>query len=77
MAGVKKIYDESKSGDLIMGVPKKKTTRLRKGNRRSHHRATSMTYAKCDNCGELKLAHRVCGDCGHYNNEKVVEKEEL
>lgn len=60
-----------------MGVPKKKTTRLRKGNRRSHHRATSMGYAKCDNCGELKLSHRVCPDCGFYAKEKMLETEEL
>lgn len=29
---------------------------------------------KCDNCGEYKLAHRVCPNCGSYKGEEVVEK---
>ena len=60
-----------------MGVPKNKTTRNRLGSRRSHHKAEVKGFAKCDNCGELKLNHRVCPSCGHYNKTQVVVKEEL
>ncbi len=60
-----------------MAQPKKKTSRMKKGNRRSHHKATAMAYVKCENCGELKLTHRVCPACGYYKDQQVVEKEEL
>jgi large subunit ribosomal protein L32 len=60
-----------------MAQPKKKTSRMKRGHRRSHHKATTMSFVKCENCGELKLAHRVCPECGHYNNEKVIETAEL
>ena len=26
----------------------------------------------CPNCGELTLAHRVCGNCGFYKGKQVV-----
>ncbi|MDU2089114.1 MAG: 50S ribosomal protein L32, partial [Staphylococcus epidermidis] len=26
------------------------------------------------NCGEYKLSHRVCKNCGSYNGEEVVSK---
>jgi large subunit ribosomal protein L32 len=60
-----------------MAQPKKKASRMKRGNRRSHHKATPMSYVKCENCGELKLTHRVCPACGHYGNRKVVETDEL
>lgn len=56
-----------------MAVPKKRTSKSRKGMRRSHdriiHTAASMT---CPNCGELKLMHHVCSHCGHYRGREVV-----
>ena len=24
------------------------------------------------NCGELKLNHRVCGECGYYDGKQVI-----
>ena len=27
---------------------------------------------ECPNCGEAKLAHRVCKECGSYKGEEVV-----
>ena len=60
-----------------MCVPKNKTSRHKKGSRRSHHHATTMAYSKCSNCGELKLNHRVCPECGHYNKKQVITTDEL
>jgi large subunit ribosomal protein L32 len=28
----------------------------------------------CPNCGEMKLAHRVCKECGTYKGKEVVNK---
>jgi large subunit ribosomal protein L32 len=56
-----------------MAVPKKRTSKRRKGMRRSHdhlhHTAASML---CPACGELKLMHHVCGSCGVYRGEQIL-----
>ena len=31
---------------------------------------------ECPNCGELKLAHHVCGACGYYNKKEIIDKTE-
>ena len=55
-----------------MAVPKKRTSKSRKGMRRSHdriiHTAASMI---CPDCGELKLMHHVCLPCGYYRGRKI------
>lgn len=60
-----------------MGAPKKKTTRLKRGHRRSHHHVKSGAFVKCNNCGELKIPHSVCPACGYYKKEQVLEVSEL
>jgi len=60
-----------------MGVPKGKTTKHKKGSRRSHHKATTMAFSKCSDCGEFKLNHRVCPSCGKYNKKQVMATDEL
>jgi len=57
-----------------MAVPKKRTSKSRKGMRRSHD-ALKFTTAvhDCPNCGEMKLYHHVCDACGQYRGEQVVE----
>jgi len=40
--------------------------------RRSHDALTAPSYAECDNCGELKRPHHVCGSCGHYRDREVI-----
>lgn len=57
-------------------LPKRKRSRARRGDRRSHD-ALSLTHlVKCDNCGEYKAAHRVCANCGTYNGHTVFEIED-
>ncbi|WP_119678578.1 50S ribosomal protein L32 [Indioceanicola profundi] len=56
-----------------MAVPKKKTSKSRRNMRRSHHALTGSSYAECNNCGELKQPHHVCGSCGHYDGREVVQ----
>ena len=59
-----------------MAVPKRKTTPSRKGKRRSHHSLRNVNMLECPNCGELKLAHHVCGSCGYYNKKEIIDKTE-
>ena len=60
-----------------MAVPKKRTSKSRKGMRRAHdflkHTAASED---CPTCGELKLRHHVCGSCGAYRGLQMVEPKD-
>ncbi len=56
-----------------MAVPKRKTSKSRRDKRRAQtHKAKKVTLAKCPQCHEPKLPHRVCKACGHYKNKEVV-----
>ena len=56
-----------------MAVPKRRTSKTRKTNvvltSKFQYRMT-----ECPSCGEYKLSHRVCKNCGSYNGEEVVSK---
>ena len=59
-----------------MAVPKKKTTKSKKGKRRSHHALKKLNLAKCSNCGGYILPHRVCPNCGFYKGKEVIKIRE-
>mgnify|MGYP000078863664 CR=1 FL=1 len=54
-----------------MAVPKKKTSKSRKGMRRSHHQAKVPKVIICE-CGAEKLPHRVCPSCGNYKDKQML-----
>ncbi len=59
-----------------MAVPKRKVSRARRDKRRSAvWKIDAPNFSRCRNCGELKLAHRVCANCGYYNGKLVIAKE--
>ena len=55
-----------------MAVPKKKTSKSRRNMRRAHHHLPAQAHMECQNCGEVKRPHHVCGACGHYDKREVV-----
>ena len=60
-----------------MAVPKTKTSKARRDKRRSSvWKLDAPSMAKCPNCGEYNLTHRVCSNCGKYNGEVIVAKKE-
>jgi large subunit ribosomal protein L32 len=59
-----------------MAVPKRRTSKSRKGHRRSHHHVTPKSVQYCPRCNEPVLAHRVCPNCGHYQGREVINMEE-
>lgn len=58
-----------------MAVPKKKVSRSRRNQRRSHDALKSNAYVECDNCGELHRPHHVCPACGYYSGREVAEPQ--
>ena len=55
-----------------MALPKKKYAKARQGKRRSHIGAALPTLDSCPQCHSPKLAHRVCPNCGSYNNRQAI-----
>jgi large subunit ribosomal protein L32 len=57
-------------------LPKKKHSRTRRDKRRTHDALKPQNTVQCSNCGEVRLPHRVCPNCGHYKGREVIEVEE-
>ena len=49
-----------------MPNPKRKMSKSRRDKRRAHYKATVPAMTVCSNCGEVKLSHRACPNCGYY-----------
>lgn len=59
-----------------MAVPKRKTGRARTNARRSSNdKIEASARSLCPQCGEAKLPHRVCGNCGYYKDREVLSVE--
>ncbi len=57
-------------------VPKRKHSKARKRKRRSHLALTSKVTMICNHCNHVTLPHRVCDNCGWYQDRQVVATEE-
>lgn len=55
--------------------PVQKTSKSRKRKRRSHHALTPIHYVSCPQCGNAKLPHAACGNCGFLNPRVAVQME--
>jgi large subunit ribosomal protein L32 len=58
--------------DRTVAVPKRKKSRSRTRSRRAQWKAAPLTLVNCDRCGETKLPHTLCENCGTYNKRQVV-----
>ena len=57
-----------------MAVPKRKVSKARRDKRRSNvWKLTLPCMVECPQCHEMKLAHRVCKNCGFYDGKEVVK----
>lgn len=52
-----------------MALPKKRTSRSKRGMRRSHDTFPAPNAVYCQ-CGEAALPHRICPSCGTYKGEQ-------
>jgi len=59
-----------------MAVPKRRTSHARQGKRRSHMGVKPTQIQYCKHCEQPVLPHRVCPNCGYYQNREVVAMDE-
>jgi len=59
-----------------MAVPKRRTSKSKRDQRRAHDALGIPARSKCPQCGEPKLPHRVCPNCGTYRGREVIRTEE-
>ncbi|HBO52651.1 MAG: 50S ribosomal protein L32 [Planctomycetota bacterium] len=60
-----------------MAVPKRRTSKSKKGMRRSHDSLTVPSLVKCSNCSTMKPRHRICPECGYYRGKEVIAAEDF
>ena len=58
-----------------MALPKKRTSKSKKGMRRSHDRVPVPNVIYCE-CGEATLPHRVCPSCGMYKGQQYLRSDD-
>ncbi|GJL78308.1 MAG: 50S ribosomal protein L32 [Nitrospinaceae bacterium] len=58
-----------------MAVPKKKMSKSRQGNRRSHDKLSFPAFGECPQCRETKKPHHICLHCGFYKGREIMSVE--
>lgn len=59
-----------------MATPKGKISKARKHSRQANWKLSAPAIVECPQCHQMKLAHRVCKQCGYYKGVQVVVKNE-
>jgi large subunit ribosomal protein L32 len=57
-----------------VAVPKRKTSRSNTRSRRAQWKTSAPTLVTCPNraCGQQKLSHTACPNCGQYDGRQVL-----
>lgn len=57
-------------------LPKRRISSGRRDRRRAHDALKARNTVICSNCGETRLPHRVCANCGHYQGREILDVTE-
>ncbi|MBI4354442.1 MAG: 50S ribosomal protein L32 [Candidatus Omnitrophica bacterium] len=55
-----------------MALPKRHHTTSRQNKRRSHWKPAVLSLARCPQCAQAIMPHRVCPHCGYYRGRQVL-----
>ena len=58
-----------------MGVPKRKTSKMKLRHRRSsnsYNHYKDIGFLNCKNCGAIMQLHRICVSCGYYKDKQIL-----
>jgi large subunit ribosomal protein L32 len=58
-----------------MGVPKRKTSKMRLRTRKAANRWRRPQLSKCPQCASTVAGHTVCPSCGYYKGRQVLTVE--
>jgi large subunit ribosomal protein L32 len=64
------------STELEMAVPKRKTTRMKRGFRRSADALKAPIYVEDQDSGELRRPHHIDLKSGKYRGRQILEPKE-
>jgi large subunit ribosomal protein L32 len=56
-----------------MAVPRKKVSRMKKGNRQSHDALVAPAYIEDKDSGERRRPHHIDLKTGKYNGRQILE----
>jgi len=56
-----------------MAVPKRKTSKSKRNQRRSHHGVSTVNIVEDKKSGEYKLSHHIDLKTGFYNGKKILD----
>ncbi|MGH2463971.1 MAG: 50S ribosomal protein L32 [Candidatus Limnocylindrales bacterium] len=56
-----------------MGVPKRRVSHARQGDRRSHAALALPPLEACPHCHEMKQPHHACPNCGYYGGRQAID----
>jgi len=59
----------------MVPLPKRKVSKGRRDRRRAHDALRLNNLVQCSNCGEMRLPHTVCPNCGYYQGREIINKE--
>ncbi|MEP6603073.1 MAG: 50S ribosomal protein L32 [Spartobacteria bacterium] len=55
-----------------MGVPKRKTSKMRLRTRKAANAWHASPLNKCPQCGSATRSHSACPSCGYYRGRQVL-----
>ncbi len=58
-----------------MAVPKRKSSRMQRRQRKAANRYEGVQATFCPNCHAPAAPHRVCPNCGCYKGEQIISVE--
>ena len=58
---------------MLVAVPKNKKSKSKRDMRRTHDKLKLASIVECPRCHSKKIAHRVCENCGYYDNKEIIK----
>ena len=56
-----------------MAVPKNKKSKSKRDMRKNNFKLEAASIVECPRCHSKKIAHRVCQNCGYYDNKEIIK----
>ena len=60
---------------MSVALPKNKKSKSKRDMRRTHDKLKVSSIVECPRCHSKKISHRVCENCGYYNNKEIIKIE--